>query len=205
MSHLCIKVSCPNRVAVGSENDDDVINIICPKCERLLYVSYIKTKKRKRFLNLAFTLIIIISLTIPVFIYKNEISSFVGQFEFVTNDQQTQAIKSLIRAEDNRDYNKIKIYFSDTIVRYWEKKYLDKQELKIQYLKSWRKTFYSKNEIQKIVKDNSNTFTLFTKFTYFDTKESVEKIKYSMVRYIFDDYGKIIEVYGLGVASGKGL
>lgn len=47
MSHFCPKFKCPNRVVVGKPQDPDVINIVCPRCEHLLYSSEARTKKFK--------------------------------------------------------------------------------------------------------------------------------------------------------------
>ena len=78
----------------------------------------------------------------------------------IVKDRQKETIKSLLKAEDNRNFKEIEKYFSDDIDRYWSKHNIDKNELKTQYLNSWKKQSYSKNEIEKIVKEDEKTYVL---------------------------------------------
>lgn len=227
MSNYCSHFNCPNRITIGKENDQDVVNIICPKCERLLYVSEMRKKKRSKNIKLLLTLIIVLFLSYTAYLYKNDLISFFNPTHnteidtkkdnvntkknsitndkkdeevkkvVVVKDKQKETIKSLIIAEDKRDFKEIKKFFSDVIIRYWDNHYIDKNELNTQYLSSWKKTSYSKNEIEKILKVDSKTYILHTKFTYFYIKKGVEKTIYSKVKFIFDSNGTISEVYGV--------
>ncbi len=63
MSYLCPKPSCTNRFTIGTEFDEDVINYVCPNCERLLPVSdnrtaeWVKRTKRVGIISLVVLLV----------------------------------------------------------------------------------------------------------------------------------------------------
>ena len=222
MSHFCSNIRCPNRITIGKETDDDVVNIICPKCERLLYVSEKKTIKYRKKRNWFVIFIIVLVLIFTVFLNQDIVFGYINRFNenktiilkesnqnlkqksinykknvTVIKDTNIENIKSLLKAEDQRDFNLIKTYYPRIITRYWNSNYISIDELKRLYLNSWKKTSYSKNEVKEIKKINDNTYILQTHFTFFYIKKGVEKEIDSKVKFVFDKNGKIDKVYGV--------
>jgi hypothetical protein len=107
-------------------------------------------------------------------------------------------IKSLIEAEDNRDFNSIISHFDVVeIKRYWTINNPSFIDLERAYTKSWEITSRSSNKIINISRQSENVFDLETVFEYFDNKKNEWKTVESNVRFVFGISGKIIEVYGL--------
>jgi hypothetical protein len=103
----------------------------------------------------------------------------------------------MVEAEDSRDFDAIFSHFSPNIVRYWDIKYPSYVDLKKRYEYSWRITSDSKNTILRIDKITENTYDLISSFEYYSIKKQERITKESRVRFIFDNNGKISEVYGL--------
>lgn len=107
-------------------------------------------------------------------------------------------IKSLIEAEDNRDFNSIISHFDVVeIKRYWTIINPSFIDLERAYTKSWEITSRSSNKIINISRQSENVFDLENVFEYFDNKKNEWKTVESNVRFVFGISGKIIEVYGL--------
>ncbi len=106
-------------------------------------------------------------------------------------------IQSMTEAEDSRDFDAIFSHFSTDIVRYWDLKNPSYADLKKRYEYSWSITSDSKNTIHRIDKIAENTYDLISSFEYYSNKKQERITKESRVRFIFDNNGKISEVYGL--------
>ena len=107
-------------------------------------------------------------------------------------------IQSLLKAEDNRDFNSIISHYDVVeIKRYWEiynPSYID---LEKEYTKSWGITSSSINKINNISRQSEYVYDVEIAFEYFHNKDNKWKTVVSNVRFVFGSRGKIIEVYGL--------
>lgn len=107
-------------------------------------------------------------------------------------------IQSLLKAEDNRDFNSIISHYDVVeIKRYWEiynPSYID---LEKEYTKSWGITSSSINKINNISIQSEYVYDVEIAFEYFHNKDNKWKTVVSNVRFVFGSRGKIIEVYGL--------
>ncbi len=111
-----------------------------------------------------------------------------------TADQQ---IRNVVNAEDNRNFDLFWSYFSPNVRRYWDVRYPSYSKLKKMLELQWGKKSYSANFVQSIDYVSHNTYNLHTRFEYQMKKSGKQKSVYSTVRYVFDDDGKVLEVYGL--------
>ena len=107
-------------------------------------------------------------------------------------------IQSLLKAEDNRDFNLIISHYDVVeIKRYWEiynPSYID---LEKEYTKSWGITSSSINKIKNISRQSEYVYDVEIAFEYFHNKDNNWKTVESAVRFVFGSRGKIIEVYEL--------
>lgn len=108
-----------------------------------------------------------------------------------------ELIKSLLKAEDNKDFSDVYEHFSPNIKRYWMHEYPSYSKLKSHYENTWSKLKSSKNYIQNIEKVGVSTYDYTVLFEYHQIKNDLKKSVNSKVRVVFDDKGKILEVYGL--------
>ena len=100
MSNICYRYKCPIRVTIGKENDDDVIDIICPKCEKLLFVSDTRSMKTKRRLKIFFIyFFVIIGLMLTILIFKNSII-----YKYSFNKTPDKLIIQFFNYLNNADY-----------------------------------------------------------------------------------------------------
>jgi len=104
-------------------------------------------------------------------------------------------IRNFILAEDSRDFDKIYSYYSPKLKRYWQTKNPTYSKLKKQYINAWKSTSYSKNDIDRIVRINSNTYDLYTRYEFYRIKLGKTFTVNSRIRFIFDNKAKISEVY----------
>lgn len=112
-------------------------------------------------------------------------------------DQNIQTIKDLVATEQNRDFNSIDSYYSPNMIRYWDLNYPTTAQLSRRYNYLWNITLSSSEQIEKIEKAGENTYDLYTNESYTNRKGQYRSIFY-IIRYVFDNNGKIIECYGLG-------
>lgn len=222
MSKLCKKISCPNRISYGRIDDLDVINVVCPKCEDLLYVSDIRkseVKKKKKYL------VYILFITIIAFLFLKNYDTFVEQVDnpesdfqevekavliaeekekgFVKEDEKikeidwSNKIRNLVAAEAERNLYKIKEFYADNIVQYYDMYAIDKVVLGERYKQVWEKSLESSNDIQRISKIDENTYIMRTIFKD-QNKRSKKRISVDVkVKFVFDEQGKIIQSYNV--------
>ena len=115
----------------------------------------------------------------------------------VLNINYQDIIRNVLKAEEQRNFNDIYTNYSSTMQRYWDIDRPNYNNLKNRYEYIWGFTSNSKNEIEKIVKVNSNTFDLYTNFSYYNNNRAESFETNSVIRYVFDSSGKIIETYGI--------
>ena len=113
----------------------------------------------------------------------------------VNSINYSNKIKGLLIAEENRDFNEIKKYYSDNIQRYWSVYNIGYSELLNQYRKSWKITSNTKNIIKSINQIDNNTYILNTEFQFFHLKHQETRSVNSFVKYEFDNNGQIIKIY----------
>ena len=107
-------------------------------------------------------------------------------------------IKSLLEAEDNRDFNSIIPHYDVVeIKRYWDINNPSFIDLEKAYTKSWGIVSRSSNKINNISRQSEYVFDVENVFEYFHNKDNKWKTVESKVRFVFGSSGKIIEVYGL--------
>lgn len=125
--------------------------------------------------------------------------SYYGYIYFIQKPQHELShqnnIESFLMAEENRNIEEIMEYFSPEITRYWNLQNPNNQQLKNIYKKSWENLLNSKNHINRIEKINENTYDLYTNFKYTLKSNNKKKEKFSIVRFKFDNDGKIIQIY----------
>ena len=109
----------------------------------------------------------------------------------------TSIISNFLIAEDNRDFDQIYSFYSTDLKRYWAFKYPSYSKLKKEYTSSWNRTVYSKNTIQEIVKINDFTFDVYIDFEFLQYNHENPKNVNSVLRFMLDDSGKIIELFGV--------
>ena len=115
----------------------------------------------------------------------------------IVNINYPDIIRKALKAEEQRNFDEIYSYYSPYMRRYWDIYYPDYKTLKKSYEYVWDFTSYSYNEVNKIVRVNTNTFDLYTQFTYFDNNKLQSFKTKSIIRYVFDNNGKIKEIYGI--------
>jgi serine/threonine protein kinase len=106
-------------------------------------------------------------------------------------------LKQFLQAEDNRDFDKIYSFFAPNMKRYWSFEYPSYDKLKKEYLASWNRSQYSRNNIQQIEKINDLTFNVYIDFEFLQYNHENEKHVNSELRFVFDENGKIMEMYGI--------
>lgn len=104
-------------------------------------------------------------------------------------------IRNFLRAEDNRDFSAIYSFFSNNVRRYWDMTNPTEADLKTRYAKLWKKSIRSENDIIKIDKISFYTYDVSTHYAYTDINNNEMEVD-SRLRFIFDDDGKIIEIFG---------
>ena len=105
-------------------------------------------------------------------------------------------IRSFVAAEDNRDFNRLYSFVSQNMVRYWDISYPSYDDLLKMYQYAWDEISYSRNNINGIQRVNDYVYDLYTEYSY-RNKSNQLIMKNSVVRFVFDDEGKIKEVFGL--------
>ncbi|MFZ2895167.1 MAG: serine protease [Saprospiraceae bacterium] len=118
----------------------------------------------------------------------------------VSNDENSRPdfrtiIHNFLIAEDKRDFSTIYPFFSNNIRRYWDMTNPTETDLRTRYGKLWRKSIHSQNNITKIEKINFYTYDVSTHFSFTDIDNNYKEV-YATFRIVFDDTGKITEIFG---------
>jgi curved DNA-binding protein CbpA len=117
-----------------------------------------------------------------------------SDFEYISDEEK---IRRLLKAEDDRDFDKVASYYSSDMKRYW---HLDEPTFRLiseTYLDSWSMTTYSQNTILNIEKSGFRTYDVRVRFAFYNKKDNQAETKESATRYVFNNKGLIEEVYGL--------
>ena len=111
-------------------------------------------------------------------------------------------IRKFLKAEDERDIRQIiDFYESNNLKRYWEYKNPSNEEIKKIYTSLWEKTSNSSNKIISILKKNDKIYDVNLDFTYYQTKKKSKKSVNNTIRIIFNEKGKIVEIFNVSVKS----
>ena len=81
--------------------------------------------------------------------------------------------------------------------RYYDIQDPSYKTLKDRYEYLWNITSNARNDIQDITKINDYAYNMKTSFTYFNKRKQEELQVQSVVRFMFDEDGKMVEVYAL--------
>lgn len=128
---------------------------------------------------------------------NNNVTTNRANFEPSTVSDFSDNIRNYTRAEETEDFDQIYSYYSENLKRYWDMYNPSYNSLKERYEHLWNVTSERKNEIERIEKINNTEYNLYTTFTYYSNKKQQTISKFSKVRFVFDQQGKIIETYGL--------
>jgi hypothetical protein len=165
----------------------------------------IKPKKQNYFYVWLISIIVVVSIIVKIysgsigFDTKNSVTLPNIQTKNSQNKgiDYSKKIISFINAENERSFHKVHKHFSSNIKRYYNHNYPTYTKLKKLYLDSWSRTKSSKNYIQSIDKIDKNTYNYNVYYDYHlikgDKKMSIE----SEIRIVFDDNGKITQLYAI--------
>ncbi|AUP78334.1 hypothetical protein [Flavivirga eckloniae] len=140
-----------HQLSIGKKNDDDVINYICPQCERIYFVSDKRKKRVKKRFNYMFLTLVVLS--IVFFIWQK--SDLIQEKFFNVKNEQTTAIntiKTFFDALNNENY-----YEAYKLTNHAKWNSLDNFKT---YLKNWKiteisefkgKSYYSKYGADTII------------------------------------------------------
>ncbi|HRI26731.1 MAG TPA: retropepsin-like aspartic protease [Chitinophagales bacterium] len=112
-------------------------------------------------------------------------------------NSKTQAIYAFIKAENERDINKIITHFASSVNRYYNTMNPTHTDLRNLYEASWRRSAYATNEIINIYPIDDYSYDVQVSFTFYLNSEQKEKTVNSKVRFVFDRWGKIVETYSV--------
>lgn len=120
-----------------------------------------------------------------------------------TNDFHISTIKTFIKAEDERDFDKVYSFFANPLKRYWDLEDVDSIKLRKKYDYAWSLSSYSQNKIDTIIKVTKNTYDLYTIFKHFSLKKQAYITNRSLIRFIFNDKGKINETFNVYISNER--
>tara|TARA_R100000306_G_scaffold62450_2_gene70353 strand:- start:1112 stop:3817 length:2706 start_codon:yes stop_codon:yes gene_type:complete len=120
-----------------------------------------------------------------------------NNFEEIEGVMVRNTLSKLLFAEEQRNFNDIFSFFSSNMSRYWDMNNPSYSDLKKRYEYIWGFTSNSKNKIEKIEKVNTYTYDLYTEFSYYNLNNNENFVTNSIIRYVFDNNGKIIATYGI--------
>lgn len=107
-------------------------------------------------------------------------------------------IKGLLKAEDNRDFSRVIEYYDlNNLKRYWDNSNPSYDDLSKVYYKSWSATSNSSNSVNSIDKEWERIFDVNLNYKFYNKRKEEWKTINSIVRVVFGQNDKIIEVYGI--------
>lgn len=109
----------------------------------------------------------------------------------------SKSIRDFLKAEEERDFDKIFSFFSPNLSRYYNILNPTYSRLQKKYSIVWSITSNARNNILSIHKINDYTYDLITDFSYYHIRRHKDEKVKTTVRFLFDKYGKIIETYNI--------
>lgn len=113
------------------------------------------------------------------------------------DEQNMNSVRSLMSAEDRQDFDGIMSHFSPNMERYWDISYPTRDQLSNRYADSWSKLSDPQNILNSIRKVASNTYDVSNTFRYYSVKDQKTKTVKGTNRFVFNDEGLIVQVWGL--------
>lgn len=124
-------------------------------------------------------------------------NTIVASDKKIVSTNYENIIREFLRAEEQRDFDKIYSFLSPKFSRYYDINNPNYSNLKNRYEYLWGFVSNSKNYVQSIDKINEYTYDLKTNYKYYNERKKKEFSVNSTVRFLFDSNGKVIETYGI--------
>jgi serine/threonine protein kinase len=106
-------------------------------------------------------------------------------------------LTEFLAAEDNRDFDQIYSFFAQDMQRYWSFTNPSYGKLNKEYNASWNRSAYSKNNVLEIRRIDDLNYQVSIDFEFLQyNREDVSHVN-SELRFVFDENGKITEMYGI--------
>jgi len=115
----------------------------------------------------------------------------------VKNLNHRLIIQKFFEAEKNRDMEEIMSFYSSNIRRYYGKRNPSFSNIRAEYEASWRRTGYSSNENPIFQMIDERIYHVKVNYKFYVNSNQEEKTVESNLRFVFDENGKILEVYSL--------
>lgn len=109
----------------------------------------------------------------------------------------SNVIYKFLEVEEQRDFEAIYSFFSPHFSRYYTIFNPTYTKVKNKYEYTWSITSDATNDVVNIEKINNYTYNLNTIFTFYSNKKHDYTTINSVVRFVFDERGKIVETYNL--------
>lgn len=106
-------------------------------------------------------------------------------------------LREFIKAEDTRNLNVVLDHYSNNVARYYHLNFPSKLQLVESYQLAWNNTTFSRNEILSINEITSNTFEVKVNFIFVLKANGNRSERESVIKFVFDNEGKIIEIFSL--------
>jgi len=113
------------------------------------------------------------------------------------NVDHRATIRSFFEAEKNRNINKILSFYSNDLKRYYNFNEPTPEQLKKEYRASWDRSSYAINENARFNEIDHRTYEVSVDYRFYQNSRGEEKTVKSTLRFVFDEEGKIREVYSL--------
>ncbi len=124
-------------------------------------------------------------------------NTIVASEKNIASTNYENIIREFLRAEEQRDFDKIYSFLSPKFSRYYDINNPNYSNLKNRYEYLWGFVSNSKNYVKSIDKINEYTYDLNTDYKYYNERKKKEFSVNSTIRFLFDSNGKIIETYGI--------
>jgi hypothetical protein len=111
--------------------------------------------------------------------------------------QREAAIRTLLNAEEERNWGGIAEVFAPKMQQYWDIKNPTEQQLMNRYKHSWEIMNEAQHKDIRITRIAQNTYDLYATFEYYSIKDDVYKSVPVHTRYVFNDSGKVIRTFGV--------
>lgn len=116
---------------------------------------------------------------------------------FNSESSNEENLRKLLEAENLRDYDVIKTFYSGDLERYWNLHNINFEGLKAQYIKAWEISSNSRNNIIKIEKIDRNILHVTTEFSFTNARTNNSNTSISLNKYVFNNYGLITQVFNI--------
>lgn len=124
-------------------------------------------------------------------------NTIVASDKNIVSSDYRNIIREFLRAEEQRDFDKIYSFLSPKISRYYDINNPDYSNLKNRYEYLWGFVSNSRNFVKSINIINDFTYDLNTNYKYYNERKEKDFSVNSTIRFLFDSNGKIIEIYDI--------